>query len=48
MNPNSKDPITRMFAEREKESAEALEKLDKMSKIAHNMAKIMSEWNPDK
>lgn len=48
MNPNSKDPITRMFAEREKESAETLEKLDRMSKIAHNMAKIMGKWHPDK
>ena len=48
MNPNSKDPIIRMFAEREKESDEALAKLDRSAKVLKDMAKIMGEWNPDK
>ena len=48
MNPNSKDPITRMFAEREKESAKNLEYLDRAAKAVKEMERILKNWNPDK
>lgn len=48
MNPNSKDPMVRMFAEREKESIKNLEHLEKASKTLKEMEKILKNWNPDK
>ena len=46
MNPNSKDPMVRMFAEQQKRADEELAKLDKAAKAAKEMEKILREWKP--
>ena len=46
MNPNSKNPMVRMFAEREKESKRALDNLIKSEKAAKEMLNIMQNWKP--
>ena len=46
MNSNSKDPMVRMFARREKESEEALAKLDRAAQVSKEVEKILREWKP--
>lgn len=48
MNPNSKDPMVRMFARMEKESDKNLENLDRSAKALKEVEKILKSWNPDK
>ena len=47
MNPNSKDPATRMFANLEQQAKKTEEQLDTSLTAAKAMYDILKKWKPE-